>query len=395
MATRVKQKADDVAPSTPLRRVRRSMPEENPAGDQAGTSYFASSAVREAMGGVQFFSSGCVLLDQVLGGGWALGRMSNIIGDKSTGKTLLAIEATANFRIKFPEGLIRYAEAESAFDKPYAAALGMPVDSIEFADFLTVKKRAPKARDADDTPEDEKDDLAELDRTVEYFHADLKAFLRKLKGRPGLYILDSLDALSDRHEQDKKDGDSSGYGMQKAKALHEMFRRLVGLMESANCALIIISQVKDNINAVSFGEKFTRTGGKSMDFYASHCLWLAHMGQVKKTVDKIERVVAVEVKANCKKNKVGLPFRQCTFNLLFGYGIDDLTANVEWLIDNNRADTLKAVEMTKSGYKTRIQALRNRGGAEMREVRQTLNAIVVREWASIETSFLPQSRKYS
>lgn len=393
MATRVK-KAEEVAPSTSIRRVRRQMPDENPAGEQAGNAYFADSAVRQALGGVKFFSSGCVLLDQVLGGGWALGRMSNVIGDKSTGKTLLMIEATANFRITYADGLIRYAEAESAFDQAYAAALGMPVDSIEFADFLTTRKKTPKARDADDTPDDEKDDLAELDRTVEYFHADLKAFLRRLKGRPGLYILDSLDALSDRHEAEKKDGDSGGYGMQKAKALHEMFRRLVGLMESTNCCLLIVSQVKDNINAMSFGEKYTRTGGKSMDFYASHCLWLAHLGQVKKTVDKIERVVAVEVKANCKKNKVGLPFRQCTFQLLFGYGIDDLSANVEWLIENNLLPRLAEVDMTKSGYKTRIQALRNRGGQEVREVRARLNAIVVQEWARIEKTFLPQSRKY-
>jgi RecA DNA recombination protein len=156
---------------------------------------------------------------------------------------------------------------------------------------------------------------------------------------------------------------------------------------------MIISQIKDKINAM-FGESKMRTGGHAMDFYATHCLWLAHIGQVKKTVDGIERVVAVEVKANCKKNKVGLPFRTCSFNILFGYGIDDLSANVEWLIEIGKHDLLKAVDMTKSGYKLRVQALRNRGGAELRDVRQKLNSIVVNEWARIETSFLPQSRKY-
>src|ERR1019366_3976564 len=90
-----------------------------------GGNYFSSPKT-----GIEFISSGCHNLDLALGGGWAEGRVSNIVGDKSTGKSLLAIEACANFAIKYPKGTIRYREAEAAFDRPYAEALGMPVDHV-------------------------------------------------------------------------------------------------------------------------------------------------------------------------------------------------------------------------------------------------------------------------
>jgi len=76
------------------------------------------------------FSSGCTLLDCALGGGWAENRVANIVGDKSTGKTLLAIEAAANFHDKYPGSPIFYYEAEAAFDERYAAELGFPVESV-------------------------------------------------------------------------------------------------------------------------------------------------------------------------------------------------------------------------------------------------------------------------
>src|SRR4051812_34296892 len=81
-----------------------------------------------------FFSSGCALLDCVLGGGWALRRMINVIGDKSTGKTLLAIEACANFVRAFVRGRVTYIEAESAFDRSYAATLGFPEHNLDLVD---------------------------------------------------------------------------------------------------------------------------------------------------------------------------------------------------------------------------------------------------------------------
>lgn len=375
------------APTSAPSRARRTFGDTNPANEQAGHSYFADSTQRKDL---EFFSSGCVLYDQaVLGGGYVLGRMSNLVGDKSTNKTGQMTEAVVNFLMKFGDGLVRYAETESAMDLGYAAAMGMPVDKVEWADFKKAKKKATKA---DDETAEEAD---ESDRTVEWVFEDLRAFLKRLKGKPGLYIIDSLDALSDRGELEKKDGDSGGYGMRKAKALHELFRRLVGELERSRCALLIVSQVKDKINAVAFGETLMRTGGHAIDFYATQVVWLANVGSLKRTIGGVERKVGLLLKAKNKKNKVGLPLREIEFPLIFGYGIDDITANVEWLIDVGREKLLADVDMSKSGYKLRIQKLRDADDqTETREVRRKLNEMVVREWAAIEQGFLPKSRKY-
>lgn len=330
-------------------------------GEVASTNYFATSSSKDH----QFVTSGARVLDSILGGGYVLGRIANLVGDKSTGKTLLAIEATANFARDYPDGLIRYAEAEAAFDQQYAAALGMPVERVAFSENLL---------------------------TVEDFHADLSKHLKALKGRPGLYILDSLDALSDAAELAREIGDSS-YGGSKPKKLGELFRRLTQEIEESRCLLIIISQIRDKLN-VTFGETKTRSGGRALDFYASQVIWLAEVAKLKKTIDKVDRVIGIQVKALCKKNKIGLPFRNCEFPLLFGYGIDDITAAVEWLIEVNKKDHLADLGLSEAGYKVRLANIRNKGGEEIREFRKQVNAIVDVEWTKIETSFLPKSSKY-
>ena len=333
---------------------------------QAASSYFANVMEKA---GLKFVGSGSAIMDAALGGGWVMGRVVNIVGDRSSGKTLLAIEACANFHKTYPTGYIRYAESEAAFDEKYAEALGMPVEAVDFGD-QTV-------------PFD----------TIEDWHADMLRVMDANKDRPILYILDSLDALSDEAEQKREIGDAS-YGGSKPKKLGEMFRRLVQRMEEQEVLLIVVSQLRDKLN-VTFGEKQTRSGGRALDFYASHIVWLAEIGKIKRTMDKVDRVVGVNVRARVKKNKVGLPFRECNYPIIFGYGVDDLTANVEWLLEVGKTERLKEeVGMSAAGYKVRINNLRDKGGQDVREIRAKLNKIVAEEWQSIEQGFLPKSRKY-
>lgn len=329
--------------------------------DRPATSYFASTDKQ----GLEFISTGCSLMDCALGGGWVLGRISNIVGDRSSGKTLLAIEACANMVNQFPDAYIRYAEAEAAFDVRYAEALGMPVGAVDFADGIN---------------------------TVEDFNNDLIKTLDTHKDRPILYILDSLDALSDEAEA-KRDISDGSFGANKAKKMGEMFRRLTRRIESQRCHLMVISQLRDKLN-VTFGETKTRSGGRALDFYATHIVWLAELGKMKKTIDKIERPVGVEVKARVKKNKVGLPFRECEYPIIFGYGIDDMMASAQWLVEIGKPELLKEVGMSQNGYKIRINNLRDKGGAEARETRAGLAKIIRQEWERIETGFVPKARKY-
>lgn len=330
------------------------------------SSYFASMD----KAGLKFVKSGSAVMDCALGGGWVLGRVANIVGDRSSGKTLLAIEACANFHRDYPHGKIRYAESESAFDERYAEALGMPIDAVDFG----------HDRDM---------------RTIEDWYNDMVAFLdeREKDKKPGLYILDSFDALSDDAEMDREI-DKGSFGAQKAKKSGELFRKLIDRIEKSDTLLIVVSQIRDKLN-VTFGETKTRSGGKALDFYASHIVWLAEIGKLKKTINKVERVIGVEVKARVKKNKVGLPFRECGYPIIFGYGIDDLTANVEWLLEVGSEELLKEkCGMSKAGYKVRISNLRDKGGEDVRAIRESLTKLVASEWQRIETGFLPQSRKY-
>lgn len=330
----------------------------------AAGSYFTSEKTS-----LNFVKSGCVTMDCVLGGGWVLGRVANIVGDRSSGKTLLAIEACANFHRDYPNGAIRYAESESAFDEFYAAALGMPIESVEF------NRDRPM-------------------RTVEDWYNDTVRFLdaREKDGKPGLYILDSFDALSDDAEL-KREIDKGTFGAAKAKKSGELFRKLIDRIERSKVLLIVVSQIRDKLN-VTFGETKTRSGGRALDFYATHIVWLAEIGKIKKTINKIDRPVGVNVKVRCKKNKVGLPFRECEYPIIFGYGIDDMTSSVEWLIAHGFEEDLDEVGMTKAGYKVRIAKLRDIGGGDVAEVRTKLAQLVQKRWAQVDESFMPKASKY-
>jgi len=287
--------------------------------------------------------------------------------------TLLAIEACSNFIRQYPNGKIYYMEAEAAFDIGYAEAIGMPIDSIEFVDCGD-------------------------DNTVEFLHDYLTALTQESK-IPTLFVVDSLDALSDRAEKEREI-DKGTFAMGKQKKMSEMFRRLIKPLESSSIHLMIISQVRENIG-VTFGSKYTRSGGKAMDFYATHILWLAEAGKLKKTIKGMERIIGIKVKANCKKNKIGLPFRTCDYPVYFGYGIDDIEASLEFLITCKELSSVSAKlgigvedvdKLTPAMTKSIKKLMETREGID--KLRKVLDAAIITAWQDIEQSFLPKMRKY-
>lgn len=301
-----------------------------------GGSYFTNPKAH-----IPMFSTGCKTLDLALGGGWAESRISNVVGDKSSGKTLLAIEGATNFAIKYPKGKIRYRECEAAFDPQYASALGMPVERVDFGDPL-------------DTIEDLFEDMAKVISKA---------------SQPEFYIVDSLDALSDRAELER-DMDKGSYGAQKAKNLSQLFRRLVRELSRKKVTVMIVSQVRSKIG-ISFGRDTTRSGGRALDFYSSQTLFLAKLKTLVKTSHNTKRPTGIRIRAKVDKLKVGgFPFRESEFNIKFGYGIDDEESCESYL----------------KNVKVKFEE-----GASLPQ----LHRLVERHWMEVETSLLPTKPKYN
>ena len=319
-----------------------------------------------------WFSTGCRLLDEVLGGGLLLGRISNVCGLESTGKTLLAAESATNFLRSFPDGCVVYNETEAAFDVDYMRSLGIPVDKFEFVFDCG---------------------------TVEEFFDDIMDRLEN-SDRPMFYVLDSLDALSAGVEEEKdgsgrRKGRSSiftGYRMEKQRALSAALRHICRLLEKTNSHLMIVSQLREDVLASAYAgaKQYRRSGGKALDFYASQILWLYSKGREKRQVGGIERIYAFRINAKCRKNKIGAPFRECTFMVRVGYGIDDVWTHVEFL---NSVGRLK--ELDERNPKAIVKDFHERmSDSEREEFRSKLDSLVSVVWREIENRFYVGRGKY-
>lgn len=345
------------------------------SGRRSGGDYFVEGAQ-------QFISTGCTVLDCRLAGprspgGWALGRVVNVVGDTQVGKTLIAIETCANFHRQFPGGYIWYREAEGAFDVPYAERIGLPVDGVDFGP----------------------DGIDSVWDTIEDISEDLDACLSRAAKtkQPGIYIIDSLDAISSRAELDRKPGEGT-YSLEKQKQLGQLFRRMVRRLRATRVTLLVVSQIRENIG-VTFGERYKRVGGKSLDFYASQILWLHHKKRLPSTVRGVERITAVRILAKSKKNKVGGDaFGECEFVLRFGYGVDDLEASLRWLREVKMLDRV-GITARSAGEQEEaiINMLRGNMRADATGARARIEEVagIVRvAWREVDERFVPAHRKY-
>lgn len=316
----------------------------------------------EAPPPLEFIPSGCHLLDCVLGGGWPLSRISNIVGDKSTGKTLLAIEACNSFMRRYPKAMPKYREAEAAFDQSYAQSIGMPIDKVDFGFDRDVN-------------------------TIEDFYTDLVEYLKELDGQPGLYILDSLDALSSEAEM-KREFNEGSYNLDKAKQMGQVFRRIVRELNRTKTHLMIISQERDNIG-VTFGKKSTRSGGRALDFFASQCIWLARIKTNEQTISGVKRPISLDIRAKAEKNKIAVPLRQCDFTLRFNFGIDDLRSSLDFLEQVGKLDLVNQGLNSAKFNKWVADLADDEYWAFVDDVGKICNQV----WQDIEDSFLPKRRR--
>lgn len=257
--------------------------------------------------------------------GYPVGRVINAVGDFSVGKTLMLCELVNSiyyFQHLLGKKKIKmyYDEPEYSFDMDLAKEFNMPIQLIS-----GLKERLPGYK-----PDGEN---FKTSKTVEDLYNNLDHIVRKVSSNYDiiLYGVDSLDALSDAREithLEEKGIEKQDYGGGKARVLSQLFRHCIEGINNSNIILYIVSQIRTNFG-VTFGNKYTRAGGKALDHYASQIFWMREVGKITHPQTKMNQGMEVEVQIT--KNKVGDRYNKLNFNILGGHGVDNIGSAIDFL----------------------------------------------------------------
>ena len=243
-------------------------------------------------------SSGSLLIDKILGGGIGYGRISEIYGAESSGKTTLCLQFAAQCQKN--GGRVAYVDVENALDVNYARHLGVNTDDLIFTQ--------PSSGE----------------QALEIVDALAKS------GEVNLIIVDSVAALTPQAELDGEMGDQN-IGLL-ARLMSKAMRKLAGTLNEKNCAVIFINQIRMKINTgFMMGNPETTTGGNALKFYASQRIELKKTTSIKSG----DEVIGTHVKVKCVKNKIAPPMKVCEATMIFGDGFSAKGEAIDLAVEYN------------------------------------------------------------
>lgn len=333
-----------------------------------------------------FLPTGSVMLNlgcsDRIDGGFRAGKMANIIGDSSSGKTLLAFGMFAELARDE-----RFDKYEFVHDDAERGGDGFDVERM-FGKAVKTRLKNPQPNKKNSSSE-----------TIQDFFYNVK---RKIEsGNPFIYVLDSFDSITSIEEMSKieenmlayekgREGKGS-YGDGKARKASEMFRSIIRDLNDTDSYLSIISQTRDKLNAMNPFDTKTRSGGRALKFYSWHEIWLALKGNV---VEK-KRKIGVHTRARISKNRNNGKLRDVDFPIYYDYGVDDIGAMIEFMVEEK--------QWGKSGNSIVIPAIDFKGTEDKlikliesdKKIENKIRRMVQKTWNDIEESLqLGRKKKY-